>query len=189
MESLNEILNGIFMLTLTIAAVFFVKDISYVIDLIKAILSKRRNLQRWKEGLINLDDIHGLTPREFEYWCGEFISTIGYNHIKQTAHGPDGGKDIICKFNNKDTYVECKRYSYSPNASYIVDEQIPKKLVGAMVHDRVTSGLIITSGRISEECINYVRSLPYDIEIELIDGGRIVELYSTLHSMQQRNTA
>jgi HJR/Mrr/RecB family endonuclease len=189
MYTINNILNGIFVLSLTIAAVFFVKDISHVIDLIKTIIKTGDNLERWKMGIINLDDIHSLTPREFEYWCGEFISTLGYSNIKQTAIGPDGGKDITCKFNKVATYVECKRYRYDTSADYKVDEQICKKLVGSMVHDRVTHGLIITSGLILGTCTEYVKSLPKEFEINLIDGNKLVELYIRLHSIQQKISA
>lgn len=189
MYTLDNFLNGIFILSITLAAIFFIKDISYTIDLVKTLLRNMENLERWKMGLINLDDVHSLTPREFEYWCGEFISTLGYTNIKQTPMGPDGGKDIICRYNNLDTYVECKRYLYDSYAKHKVDEQVCKKLVGAMVHDEISHGVIITSGIIADDCYNYIKSLPEGLDIRLIDGKALVELYSKLHSKQQRASA
>ncbi|WP_139902583.1 restriction endonuclease [Clostridium thermarum] len=189
MYTLYNFLNGIFVLSITIAAIFFIKDISYAIDLVKAILRTRENLDRWKMGLINLDDVHSLTPREFEYWCGEFISNLGYSNIKQTPMGPDGGKDIICRYNNLDTYVECKRYLYDSYAKHKVDEHVCKKLVGAMVHDGISHGVIITSGIIVDGCYKYIKSLPKGIDIKFIDGKALVELYWKLHSKQKRSSA
>jgi HJR/Mrr/RecB family endonuclease len=189
MYTLDSFLNGFFVLAAIIAAIYFIKDITYVIDLVKAVINTRENLERWKLGLINLDDVHSLTPREFEYWCGEFISTIGYSNIKQTPIGPDGGKDIICRYDTIDTYVECKRYWHNPYAEFKVDEQTCKKLVGAMVHDEISHGIIITSGIIVDDCNDYIKSLPEGIEVKLIDGSDLVELYSILHSKQQKASA
>lgn len=185
MDILDWIFKPLFGIALFFVVLFLIKDISYTLKLIKTINKTKANLERWMKGNINLDDINSLTPHEFEYWCGEFISNLGYSNIKQTPKGPDGGKDITCKFHGKTAYVECKRYWFSSSSIHKVDEQICRKLTGAMVHDQISYGLIITSGIISDECQDYTRALPNGHKIKLIDGSKIVELYSMLHSKQQ----
>ena len=41
--------------------------------------------------------VHRLTPHEFEIWCSEYLSKLGFNNIILLPLGPDGGKDIICE--------------------------------------------------------------------------------------------
>ena len=39
--------------------------------------------------------VHKLTPHEFEIWCSEYLSKLGFTNILLLPIGPDGGKDII----------------------------------------------------------------------------------------------
>ena len=41
--------------------------------------------------------VHKLTPHEFEIWCSEYLSKLGFTNILLLPIGPDGGKDIICE--------------------------------------------------------------------------------------------
>lgn len=182
MYSLKQLSNFIVFVFFIITFKVCVDFIYSLYQLLKNVKFTQDNLKRWKQGIINIDDIHDLTPREFEFWCGEFISNLGYKKIEQSQMGPDGGKDIICFLNDEKTYVECKRYSYSKSAKFIVDVQICKKLVGAMVHDNVLRGIIITSGIIKEDCAEYIRSLPKEYSIELYDGSKIIKEYQELHN-------
>jgi Predicted endonuclease distantly related to archaeal Holliday junction resolvase and Mrr-like restriction enzymes len=189
MNIFEQIGDVIFYITLIITILGCLNFISLTNKLVKSINYSKNNLRRWKQGQINLDDIHSLTPREFEFWCGEFLSNIGYYKIEQSLMGPDGGKDIICFFNGEKTYVECKRYIYSESAKYIVDIQICKKLVGAMVHDEVVRGIVITSGVIKKGCKEYIESLPKRYKVEIYDGDRIVKEYIKLHNRQKNRIA
>jgi len=173
----------------SVAIIKIINTMKLVKDLISTLTLTRENLKRWKKGLINLNDIHDLTPREFEYWCGEFISSLGYTSIEQAPKGPDGGKDIICKLNGKKVYVECKQYSFDLNAQYIVDEQISKKLIGAMAHDKVMDGMIITSGRINSDSHIYINSLPKGYNVLLVDGEKLVNLYTNMHTAEEQKSA
>ena len=142
MDILDWIFKPLFCISLFFAVLFLMKDISYTFKLIRTMSKTKANLERWRNGNITLDDICSLSPREFEYWCGEFISNLGYSNINQTSKGPDGGRDMTCKFHGKAAYVECKRYWFSSSAIHKVDEQICRKLTGAMVHDQIPYGLI-----------------------------------------------
>lgn len=128
--------------------------------------------------IINLEEIHNLTPREFELWCVFFMKKLGYKDVEITPAGPDGGKDIICKKDDAIVYVECKRYMPEENASYVINTPIVKKLVGAMVGDNVKHGIIITTGTVEETARQFTDTLNDDISIKIIDGEELVSLYN-----------
>lgn len=168
----------IFFIALALAVFPSVKFMYLVIDLVKAAIGNRKNLYRWKNGKVLLQDLHHLTPREFELWCGDFIKKLGYTDIVHSPSSADGGKDIICRKFGDTTYIECKRFGSSLGAPYKVDEQICKKLVGSMVHDGIKKGMIITTGIIDSAAIEYIKTLPQEYEIELLDGNDILRQYS-----------
>ena len=106
---------------------------------------------------------HRLTPHEFEIWCSEYLSNIGFNNIVVLPLGPDGGKDIICEKNSEKFYVECKRYSiYDSITAFEIE-----KLLGAMICDNINNGIIITTGTISDEAKSILNKIekPYNISI------------------------
>lgn len=145
----------------------------------KSINIVNKNTYIRKENIISVDDIHHLTPREFELWVGKILKIIGYSDIQVTNLGPDGGKDIICKFGDLTTYVECKRYlDNDSKALYKVDDEIVKKLVGAMIGDNVTNGIICTTGVVTEDAIKFIESLTGDITIEIVDGKSLAQIYN-----------
>lgn len=149
-------------------------------DLISLVLKLKREKDRMLNGLIITDHLHYLTPIEFETWCREFLVKIGYSEVQVTPPRADGGKDIICNKGGKKYYVECKRYSRSAFAPYKVDEEIVKKLVGAIVHDKADCGIIITTGRVKQNAYNYADKVSSRYLIEIIDGDSLEQEYSGL---------
>ena len=107
--------------------------------------------------------VHRLTPHEFEIWCGEYLSKLGFTNILLLPLGPDGGKDIICEKNSQKFYVECKRYSLNNSISTLQVE----KLLGAMISDNINNGIIITTGSISDDVKSILSKInkPYNIKI------------------------
>ncbi|WP_186429649.1 restriction endonuclease [Clostridium sp. BSD9I1] len=143
------------------------------------------DINRLKHGIVRVNDLHdNLTPNEFEHWCGEFLEKEGFLDVFVTAKGPDGGKDIICRKGNDKCYVECKRYAYSDNAKFKVDDNIVRKLIGAMVGDNITNGIIITSGVFTDEAINYIITLPSRYKFDFYDGKDLVEEYEVLRTLK-----
>ena len=107
--------------------------------------------------------VHRLTPHEFEIWCSEYLSKLGFNNIILLPLGPDGGKDIICEKGSEKFYVECKRYSLNNSISILQVE----KLLGAMISDNINNGIIITTGSISDDVKSILSKVnePYNIKI------------------------
>ena len=107
--------------------------------------------------------VHRLTPHEFEIWCSEYLSQLGFTNIVLLPLGPDGGKDIICEKDSQKFYVECKRYSLNNSISTLQVE----KLLGAMISNNINNGIIITTGTISDDVISILTKInkPYNIKI------------------------
>lgn len=137
-----------------------------------------KNNREWlKYGFLSKHDLHHLDPFEFEKWCAEFLEKLGYTDVVVTSERIDGGKDIICKYNGEIVYVECKRYLDDPETPFQVSRDIVQKLVGAMVGDGIHHGIIITTGIITDRSIEYVKNLPEEYKVDLIDGDTLIKLY------------
>lgn len=115
-----------------------------------------------------------LTPHEFEIWCSEYLSNLGFTNIMVLPIGPDAGKDIICEKNSEKFYIECKRYS--PN-SYIYSFQV-EKLLGSMISDNVKNGLIITTGDLSKEAKDTLKKIKKPYNINVITSNELSLSYS-----------
>lgn len=117
---------------------------------------------------------HRLTPHEFEIWCSEYLSNLGFTNIMVLPIGPDAGKDIICEKNSEKFYIKCKRYS--PN-SYISSFQV-EKLLGSMISDNVKNGLIITTGDLSKEAKDTLKKIKKPYNINVITSNELSLSYS-----------
>lgn len=178
---------------LIIFVVLHIRDILLIKEYIFLRRQVKNNIIKWKDGRIDVEDLHGLSPRQFEFWCGEFLSKLGYTNIKQSPIGPDGGVDIVCDHQGEKVYVQCKRYFYRKGAPYVVDSKVCENLVGAMKAKvcetfenggntgKVTKGMLITTGFITNDAIQFIKTLPSEYNIELLDGNDIIERYSFLH--------
>ena len=107
--------------------------------------------------------VHRLTPHEFEIWCSEYLSQLGFTNIILPPSVEDGGKDIICEKDSEKFYVECKRYSLNNSISILQVE----KLLGAMISDNIHNGIIITTGTVSDDVKSTLSKInkPYNIKI------------------------
>lgn len=107
--------------------------------------------------------VHRLTPHEFEIWCSEYLSKLGFTNIILLPLGTDGGKDIICEKDSEKFYVECKRYSLNNSISILQVE----KLLGAMISDNINNGIIITTGTVPDDVKSILSKInkPYNIKI------------------------
>lgn len=113
--------------------------------------------------------IYRLTPREFEIWCSEYLSNLGFINITLLPSGPDGGKDIICEKDSEKFYVECKRY-YSSNS--ITPFHI-EKLLGAMISDNIFNGIIITTGDICDDTRLLLSKIKKTYSINIISSEEL----------------
>ena len=168
-----------YMLLLLYTAFLFKKTYNYI----KSTKFYTLNIERLKHGIIQIEDLHELTPNEFEHWCADFLGKEGFNNIYITPKGSDDGKDIICNKANHIYYVECKRFVLSQASKYQIDIEIVKKLIGSMASEKITNGIIITSGIFTKEAINYIVTLPKPYKIIMYNGENLVDDYNALNKL------
>lgn len=142
--------------------------------LIKNITIYYKSYKELKKSDLLYNLVHRLTPHEFEIWCSEYLSNLGFTNIMVLPIGPDAGKDIICEKNSEKFYIECKRYS--PN-SYISSFQV-EKLLGSMISDNIKNGLIITTGDLSKEAKDTLKKIKKPYNINVITSNELSLSYS-----------
>ncbi|MEA3337988.1 MAG: restriction endonuclease [Chloroflexota bacterium] len=109
-----------------------------------------------------------MSPSEFEVWVKELFEERGY-WVENTPDSSDHGIDLrIVAPDGTQALVQCKRYSGT------VGEPAVRDLYGAMQHEDVNQGYLVTTGRFSQAAEQWAVGKP----IELIDGQQLVQLAS-----------
>ena len=126
--------------------------------------------KKFKNGSTLLELLNRLTPREFEIWSREYLSSLGYNNVILTAPSPDEGKNIICTKDNNTIYVKCKN-SITENSITSKDIEM---LLGTMISDNIKKGLIITTNLVTDDAYELINNLhaPYSMEIINFDNSK-----------------
>ena len=168
---------------------YFIRSLDKAVDIAFLLYKKNRYLQALSRSELSLEDLYYLTPMEFEEWSARFLQKMGYNDINVTSAGPDGGKDIICSLNGEKVYVECKRYALRLSSPFKVNPDIVRRLVGAMPHDNISKGIIITTGIITDSAKACLASLPDGLSITVFDGHNLVKEFNMLPHNERLQTA
>lgn len=117
-----------------------------------------------------------LKPTRFEQWCKYFLKNLGYENFLFISEHYEGSVNLQTVNNNITTYVSTRLYGLSEGYKNINDNYATigrpevQKFVGALVHDRIKNGIIITTGDFTSEAIEYIKSLPPEYYVRLIDG-------------------
>lgn len=120
----------------------------------------------------------------FSQWL--FKNMEKYKTVTLTPAEYDEGKDLILIDNDDNTiFVECKRYTESATFTeqYMIGREICQKLVGAIVADGITNGIIITTGNIHKNAWNYIVKLEKNSNIKI----DIITLDEIMRNIQQIN--
>lgn len=111
--------------------------------------------------------IKRMSPRQFEIFCCELFKANGHK-ARLTPPSNDYGRDIII---DKKIFVECKHYSeYN-----FIGREILQKLVGSMEAFNINHGMVITTGKIHSNAIEYAKRVSKTKLIELIDMNDIMD--------------
>jgi HJR/Mrr/RecB family endonuclease len=115
---------------------------------------KKQTLWNKSSNLLN------LSPSEFENMVVEYLLSINYK-AERTGSVGDHGVDVIGKSHNGEKIiVQCKRWRG------IVGEQIIREFHGVMQHEKADKGIIITTGKFTNQAREWARGKP----IDLIEG-------------------
>jgi restriction system protein len=116
----------------------------------------------------DLASIKKISWREFERLVGEAYRRKGYlAEIVGTDSG-DGGVDVRLNGHGETVLVQCKQWK-----AYKVGVTTVRELLGVVVSERADKGVVVTSGRFTQEAATFARRNP---QIELLDGPGLAEL-------------
>lgn len=153
-----------------------IKLILKIISLIKFYVKENKDIKRLKEGKLSLSDLNNLSPKEFQLWCASFLKKEGF--IDVSMNYDDTCKNIICSKNDDTYYAKCIKCYQCKDMNHFVTTEVCRQLVGAMVGDNIKKGIIVTTGSITKEAIDYISSLPESYSITVYDVKSLVNEYN-----------
>jgi len=120
------------------------------------------------------DVLDGMSWREFEMLVGEGFRLQGYQVVETGGGGADGGVDLVLtkpgKSGGEKFLVQCKQWR-----AFKVGVDVVRELYGVMAARGATGGFVVTSGRFTEEAINFASGR----HVTLVDGPM---LYGVIRS-------
>jgi YVTN family beta-propeller protein len=110
--------------------------------------------------------LRALGWREFEELIGRAYQFQGYE-VLSTAHGADGGIDLILTRGTERIFVQCKHWNTNQ-----VGVKIVRELFGVVAAHGATWGIVATSGNFTEEAEEFARQA----RITLLNGPAVAQL-------------
>ena len=110
--------------------------------------------------------LNGMTWREFEMLVGQAYRMQGY-HVTETGGGADGGIDLVLTKGNERFLVQCKQWK-----AFKVGVEVVRELYGVMAAQGATGGVVVTSGRFTEDAKQFANGRNMD----LVDGTKLFAL-------------
>ena len=111
-----------------------------------------------------IDPIDKMSWQDFEILVSAFFKKQGYSVSECGAGGPDGGVDLRLTKGSKNIIVQCKHWK-----TFKVGVKIVREQLGIKTAEGADSVIIVTSGRYTDEAIEFARNQ----RITLIDGMKL----------------
>ena len=114
------------------------------------------------------DALDGMSWREFEMLVGEGFRLQGYQVGETGGGGADGGVDLVLAkpgTNGGEKFlVQCKQWR-----AFKVGVDVVRELYGVMAAKGATGGIVVTSGRFTDDAISFASGR----NVTLIDGPKL----------------
>ena len=124
--------------------------------------------RRLVDSQTGLASIRDVSWQAFERLVSEAYRRKGYMaEIVGSASG-DGGVDIRLTGHGETVLVQCKQWK-----AYKVGVTTVRELLGVVVHQKADRGIVVTSGRFTQEARDFARQ---SAQIELVGGPELAEL-------------
>lgn len=140
------------------------------------ILFRRYQRRQLLESQRSIETLRALSWREFERLVGEAYRRQGYTVVERGGSGGDGGVDLELHRGPEKIAVQCKRWK-----TWTVGAPVVRELLGAMVAEGATAGIVVTSGRFTRDAIGFARGKP----ITLVDGPQLLALVQSVQTAIQ----
>jgi HJR/Mrr/RecB family endonuclease len=130
------------------------------------VLGKRLQRQKRVSADRSIHELYSLSATEFEKFVGELYRAKGYT-VQEVGGTGDKGIDLILV--DRDGYhhaVQCKRYKDLVSPQYI------REFAHAISASRSLHGILVTTGRVSDETYRYAESN----NVEIVDGDKLAQM-------------
>lgn len=116
--------------------------------------------------IVCLENLDGF---EFEDFCAELFTRLGYKNVKLAPRVADTGRDILMEAavpsgEVEPVIVECKHH-----LGKTIGRPVIQKLHSAVIAFSAKGGVVVTTGYFSEEAKKYAKVMIKDMAIDLID--------------------
>lgn len=127
----------------------------------------------------------------FEDWCADLLEAMGYESVEILSENLTGGINIcavkdrqfiyVCTRNDGLNLKELEKLNmgqpYNEDDYTMMDLSDMQSFIGKLAHDKVKSGIVITTGDFSPKAAAYIKGLPGEYHIELIDGVTLTKTW------------
>lgn len=110
------------------------------------------------------DALDGMSWQAFEMLVGEGFRLQGYQVTETGGGGADGGVDLVLTKGGEKFLVQCKQWR-----AMKVGVEIVRELYGVMAARGATGGLVVTSGRFTDDATQFASGR----NVRLIDGPQL----------------
>jgi len=124
--------------------------------------------RRLLDGQSDIESIRRLSWSEFERLVSEAYRRRGYLADVVGSSSGDGGIDLRLTGHGEKVLVQCKQWK-----AYKVGVTTVRELLGVVVSEKANRGIVVTSGRFTQEATMFARQNP---QIVLVDGPELAEL-------------
>ncbi len=121
--------------------------------------------------------VRSMSWPDFELFVGELFRLRGYTVVELGGNGADGGVDLRLKKEGGVFLAQCKHWR-----SRKVPVQVVRELMGVIVANGATGGIVVTSGVFTNEA----QSFADKATIELIDGKKLAEMLPLVQAVVEK---
>ena len=113
------------------------------------------------------DALGGVSWQEFELLVGESFRLQGYQVTENGGGGADDGIDLVLRKGSEKFLVQCKQWK-----ACTVGVAVVRELYGVMAANGAAGGFVVTSGRFTNEAMNFAKGR----NVQLIDGPALIRM-------------
>lgn len=135
----------------------------------KKIIFEFKEVTRLKNGIICSRDLFNLNDKDFGIWCLKFLENKRYHNVRIIEYSENHNISISCSKQKENYIIHCKKYCYGIIPKDMIDKYDIRNLLGEMSANDVFNGIIITSGKSSLFLKKYLKTIPKEYKIKIID--------------------
>ena len=110
-------------------------------------------------------DVHRLTPREFEHLIAEQLTDLGCGRVRVTPFTRDGGKDLLAYFDLDLGTLLCLVEAKKNRPDRPVGVELVRSLYGVVCHEDASHGTLVTTSTFSSDARAFQLEHPHRLSL------------------------